>query len=479
MTHHPHHDPLHDPLHCILPPHMLEHIARTGDATQRERALDALATDTTLRSRRIIRSFTTMAPAMPVTTPNKQRRVHDANHGTGLPGTLVRSEGQGPTGDVEVNEAYDGAGATFDMFWSAYSRNSIDNAGMPLVSTAHYSTGYNNAFWNGAQMTYGDGDGVYFNRFTAAIDVIGHEMTHGVTSYQANLEYHDQPGALNESISDVFGSLVKQFSHSPQQTAAGADWLIGQGLFTAKVNGVALRSMKAPGTAYDDPHLGKDPQPAHMSAFVHTTADNGGVHINSGIPNRAFYLLATALGGFAWERAGKIWYVTLCDPRLSSTAQFQDFANLTVANAATLFGAGAQQATIEAWAAVGISSSPKPLKISGQWVLHFDWGVTGRFSQVPLTFNADGTFTGGGNGLWQQKDGTLMLHWNTGPAIYSGSLDGDIGSGAMTTFAGSDGSWYLYRQGNVGLVPPTLEEEAPQHLDATGNPVPVGAGAAG
>src|SRR5919202_3361246 len=149
---------------------------------------------------------------------------------------------------------------------------------MDLIGTVHYDKDHDNASWNGSQMIFGDGDGQYFNRFTLAIDVMGHELTHGVTGNTARLEYHDQPGALNESMSDVFGSLVKQYASSPQQTAQQADWLIGAGLFTTRVNGVALRSMKAPGTAYDDPTLGRDPQPAHMSNYDNTTADNGGVH---------------------------------------------------------------------------------------------------------------------------------------------------------------------------------------------------------
>ena len=137
--------------------------------------------------------------------------------------------------------------------------------------------------WNGSQMLYGDGDNSIFIDFTKGNDVIGHELTHGVTQYEANLTYSQQLGALNESVSDVFGSLLEQYHL--QQTAGDADWLIGQGLLTANVKGIALRSMKAPGTAYDDPVLGKDPQPAHMKDYVNTVSDNGGVHINSGIPN--------------------------------------------------------------------------------------------------------------------------------------------------------------------------------------------------
>src|SRR5262249_39364946 len=153
-----------------------------------------------------------------------------------------------------------------------------------------------------------------FNRFTIDLDIIGHELTHGVTQHEANLDYLGQPGALNESVSDVMGSLIKQ--RQLNQTADQADWLIGAKLLTANVQGVALRSMKAPGTAFDDPVLGKDPQPRHMKNYLRTHADYGGVHINSGIPNHAFYLVATQIGGFAWEKAGRIWYETLRDPRV-------------------------------------------------------------------------------------------------------------------------------------------------------------------
>jgi hypothetical protein len=445
-------------LHCILPPHILERLAQSDDPAHREVALATLSLDASQRTRRLSEQLVQAlsVPAAPSVTPHKQRAIYTANHGTALPGTLVRSEGQGASGDAATDEAYDGLGSTFDLYWNIYQRNSIDNAGMNLVGTVHYSNNYDNAFWNGTQMVFGDGDGQLFNRFTIVVDIMGHELTHGVTAHQANLVYHDQPGALNESISDVFGSLVKQYSHSPQQTAAQADWLIGQGLFTAKVNGVALRSMKAPGTAYDDKVLGKDPQPAHMSNYVTTTSDNGGVHINSGIPNHAFYLAAVAFGGFAWEKAGKIWYATLCDPRLSANAQFQDFANLTADNALRLFDANAQQIIVEAWRQVGINVVVGTQKISGNWTLHFSWGATGTYAQVGLVFNSNGTFTGAGSGKWVQQDGTLLLSFDTGPAKYAGQLDSNVGTGMMSTFAGLDGAWYLTKQGTVGLTGETV-----------------------
>jgi Zn-dependent metalloprotease len=216
---------------------------------------------------------------------------------------------------------------------------------------------YNNAFWNGSQMAYGDGDGSIFVDFSKGNDVIGHELTHGVTGSEVNLHYLNQSGALNESISDVFGSLIKQ-KHL-NQTAEAADWLIGQGLLTSKVNGVALRSMKAPGTAFDDAVLGKDPQPGHMRDYVKTMRDNGGVHINSGIPNRAFYLAAAAIGGHAWDTAGRIWYATVRDRMLRANASFKTFARRTVINAGLLYGAGGtqQKAVAGAWGEVGIKTS--------------------------------------------------------------------------------------------------------------------------
>jgi Zn-dependent metalloprotease len=345
---------------CITPPHMLKEIVKQGTDTQRETALRTITTSEQIRSQR--RTALEMMAFMGARAvkAGKQRIVYDAKNGSKLPGTEVRQEGDDPVSDPAVNEAYDGSGITYDLYFDVYERDSIDGNGLRLDSTVHYQKGYDNAFWNGEQMVYGDGDedlpeeDRLFNRFTIALDVIGHELTHGVTSHEANLVYWDQPGALNESMSDVFGSLVKQYQR--QQTAGDADWIIGKGLFTSHVNGVGIRSMKAPGTAYDDPVLGKDPQPGHMDDYVKTIEDNGGVHINSGIPNHAFYVTAVELGGFAWEKAGKIWYKTLTD-KLSERSSFQEAADLTYKAAGELFGNGSleQNAVKTGWAEVGIA----------------------------------------------------------------------------------------------------------------------------
>lgn len=349
-------------LHCILPPYILSRIAEHGPPEMRAAAMRGLLIDPTIRMVRattagpvlgVLARLRAAAGVVPAPTP--LRTIRDAKGEPQAPGaTIVRREADAPTGDPAADEAYDGLGATFALFWEAYGRNSIDDAGLPLDATVHYDRDYDNAFWDGTQMVFGDGDGQLFNRFTIALDVIGHELTHGVTEKEAGLAYYGQSGALNESISDVFGSLVKQ--HLLGQTAAEADWLIGAGLLTEAVKGEALRSMKAPGTAYDDPVLGKDPQPADMAGFVRTNQDNGGVHINSGIPNRAFYLAASAIGGHAWERAGQIWYDALLDPATRANTDFADFAQITRDVAARRYGAdGAEaKAVADAWATVGV-----------------------------------------------------------------------------------------------------------------------------
>ena len=335
----------------IIPSHIHEHIARNGNERQKELAFRALTLSSRLRGQREF--LTTFAALGTTPTGTKRRTIYDAKNGMALPGKLVRGEGAPKSNDTSANEAYDGSGKTYDFYQAAFQRNSIDDRGMRLDSTVHFRRNFNNAFWNGQQMVYGDGDGQIFQRFTKSIDVIGHELTHGVTQFEAGLVYQDQPGALNEHFSDVFGSLLKQFVKA--QTAKQADWLIGEGIFAPAIRGVALRSMKAPGTAYEDPLIGKDPQPAIMKDFVKTQADAGGVHINSGIPNKAFYEVAIALGGKAWERAGKIWYRTLMD-KIQPNTTFAQCAAMTYEVAGTLYGLNSteQKAVRAAWAVVGI-----------------------------------------------------------------------------------------------------------------------------
>ncbi|HXU95851.1 MAG TPA: M4 family metallopeptidase [Candidatus Nitrosotalea sp.] len=333
---------------CIVPPHLLREIINRGDPGLKKWAINTITLSEQVRMTR-----QTFVETVISVSEQKERRIYDAKNKSALPGVLVRVEGGAPVNDPAADEAYDGAGWTYDLYKNVYRRNSVDDKGLTLDSTVHFSEKYDNAFWNGAQMVYGDGDGKIFNRFTKAIDVIGHELTHGVTQYTAKLEYQDQSGALNEHISDVFGSIVKQYSL--KQNATQADWLIGQGLFTPKIHGVALRSMKAPGTAYDDPLIGKDPQPATMSDYNDTTEDNGGVHINSGIPNHAFYLISADIGGYSWEKSGMIWYKTL--DLLEKNSNFEDMAACTFEAAGNLFGnnSAEQESVRKGWNGVGIT----------------------------------------------------------------------------------------------------------------------------
>jgi Zn-dependent metalloprotease len=279
--------------------------------------------------------------------------VYDAKNGgfNDLPGKLVRGEKDKKSADVAVNEAFSYAGSTYNFYRTIFNRNSLDDHGMTLISSVHLGQRLNNAFWTGEQMCYGDGDGRIFIRFTKSHDVVGHELTHGVISHTCNLVYSNEPGALNEHFADVFGSLVKQWSK--RQTAAKADWLIGPDIMGPDTRAKSLRTFKA-GKAYEgDPLLGTDPQPKHIKNKYTGSADNGGVHINSGIPNHAFYLAAVEIGGRAWERAGQIWYKTML--KLTSTSDFADMVEATVESAATLYGKGSKEekAVAKAWKSVG------------------------------------------------------------------------------------------------------------------------------
>lgn len=377
----------HPPVSCgILPPYLLERLAGADDPAVRDAALESLRVDLSvrgIREERAMRSPRLVGPQdgadepMGIVPPSLRRKqthakavaaggatakpdrtVYDAGHRLTLPGTAKRKEGGRKVADIAVNEAYTGLGATWQLFYRTYRRNSLDDRGLALLASVHYGQKYDNAFWDGQQMVFGDGDGVVFNRFTISVDVIGHELAHGFTQYTSGLVYVAQSGALNESVSDVFGSLVKQ--RLLKQSADEADWLIGEGLFTPKVNGVALRSMKEPGTAYDDPQLGKDPQPGSMDDYQDlphdANNDNGGVHLNSGIPNRAFYLAATAVGGNAWETTGQVWYDTMTNGSLPRDVDFKGFAEATVAAAEKRYGGDSDIATKigEAWTTVKV-----------------------------------------------------------------------------------------------------------------------------
>ncbi|MEO8518858.1 MAG: M4 family metallopeptidase [Dermatophilaceae bacterium] len=341
-------------LSCILPPDLLLKLAGEASEERRPAILRTLELDEAFRRRRMETAGhqVTRQEGAVVTAGGgvPRRSIYDQGNSTAYePGVLVRDEGDAAVADASVNQAYDGFGLTYRLFWDLFHRSSIDDQGMPIRGLVHYGDAYDNAFWDGAgHMFFGDGDGNLLTDTTKGVDVIGHELTHGVTQNEANLVYSGQPGALNESISDVFGSLVKQYHLA--QSVAQADWLIGADIVGPELV-PALRSMRAPGTAnrYDD-------QPSDMNHYVTTSADNGGVHANSGIPNHAFYVTATTVGGNAWEAAGAIWYDALIDPQVRPDCSFSEFAAVTVHHAGSRYGADSAQAHAvrDGWEAVKV-----------------------------------------------------------------------------------------------------------------------------
>ncbi|WP_439658092.1 M4 family metallopeptidase [Lentzea sp. HUAS TT2] len=343
----------------ILPAHLLIELAEAGNVDIRD-TIGTLLASAALRSQRDTLTeavqFLDLHAAQLRGPAGEFKAVHDVQGGDErtLPGVLRRKEGDGQVGDSAVNDAFDNADRTHDFYREVLGRHSVDGNGLKLVSSVHFGRDFDNAFWDGTQMVYGDGSGKVFQPGALARDitVVGHEITHGVVQYTAGLRYRKQSGALNESMADVFGSLVKQ--HALGHTADQADWLIGAGILGTQLQGVALRSMKDPGRAHQ-----LDRQPAHMRSYVdlpddgNPRNDNGGVHINSGIPNKAFHLTATRLGGHAWDRAGKIWYDALAT-KLRVNSNFTDAAAATTASAQALFGGEVATVVRAAWNDVGV-----------------------------------------------------------------------------------------------------------------------------
>lgn len=346
----------------IAPPDLLSRMTLSDNPDRRDAAAKTAAASASMRTRRSLLAGARRTQRLDVRAlvglgpvADSVQTVYDVEHQgrSALPGQRKRGTGDPTDENDDVNAAYDNTQSTYDFYLEVYDRESLDGESMELVSSVHYGVAFDNAFWDGAQMVYGDGSGQLFQvgSLVRALDVVAHELAHGVTDFTAGLVYSKQSGALNEHMSDVFGSLVKQHRH--HQTADQADWLLGNGTLVPEL-GTALRSLKEPGTAFAG-----DRQPAHMDDYADLPDDNdpdndnGGVHINSGIPNHAFYLLATSLGGYAWEKAGRIWYVTLTQ-KLTETSTFNDAAGTTAAVAKELFGPDEANAVADAWREVGL-----------------------------------------------------------------------------------------------------------------------------
>ena len=304
------------------------------------------------------------------------------NETTGTGGTQSRFTGTddvwSATSERAGVDAHWGARWTYDYFKNVHGRNGINgsngpgtttaaaNSGISLVaSRVHFGTQYNNAFWFNNQMSYGDGDGSNFGPLVT-LDIAGHEMTHGVTQFSANLTYANESGALNESMSDVFGAMVESYSRGGVVDAN--TWKIGEQTYTpGNGTGDALRYM-------DNPHLAgnggytSDDDPDHYAERYTGTADSGGVHINSGIGNKAFYLAVAGgthhrsgvtVTGTGASNAARIWYRALTVYMTSGT-NFSGARTATLNAATDLFGSGSApyNSTASAWCAVGVGSCP-------------------------------------------------------------------------------------------------------------------------
>jgi Zn-dependent metalloprotease len=309
-----------------IPPQMTAHIARVkaaengaGNPAQRTAVVSEAIRHTRRQSSLTVEGLTPPQPG------KHERLIYDDQNQWNFDVKDIRNEGDPAVSEENANLAYDALGATLEFYRDVLGRDSIDNSGMNLDANVNYGVTFDNAFWDGSRMVFGNGDNTIFQDFTNDVDVPGHELTHGVTQYTAGLLYSDQPGALNEATSDIFGACVD--ARVKGEDAGQFNWLIGEDVMADDLYGEAIRSMAFPGSAYDNSILGTDPQPASMAGYV----PGGDPHVNSGIINRWFYLMAMDLG---IEPAALIWYATL--QNLWPTAQFADAAHVAADQARIL-----------------------------------------------------------------------------------------------------------------------------------------------
>jgi Zn-dependent metalloprotease len=325
----------------------------------------------------------------------RNRQTYTLNNGTSLPGTLVLSETTGSTSDATLQAAHNYAGTTYDYYLAVHNRNSYDNAGATIKSSVHYSTSYNNAFWNGSQMVYGDGDGSTFGPLSKALDVDAHELTHAVTERSANLVYQNESGALNEATSDIMGAAVESWNDGSVNTDT---WKLGEDIYTPGTAGDALRTMNDPAASGDS-----DYYPTRYTG----TADHGGVHTNSGIANLAFKLMVTggthprgkttnnvtALSTTAttsMNMAAKIWYRALT-VYMNSSTNFAGARTATANAANDLYGAAAQTTVNSAWDAVGVGGPAPTVTLSNGVALTGQGASTGSWKHYKIAVPASQT----------------------------------------------------------------------------------------
>ncbi|KAF9971204.1 hypothetical protein BGZ73_005902 [Actinomortierella ambigua] len=328
--------------HCsIIPPYILEAIIERNLAPREvieiaRKTLDQIAT---IRRSRVSTHRINVRGAATALAPSRgrlRRVIYDSEQTDELRKTLLFDDAHGgypeTLTDSSAKNVHRHFETIFKFYHTVFGRASYDGDGAVIHASVNYDgngpfkPGYMNAHWilgpdpEHSDLAFGDGAPMIMADFTEFLDVAGHEFTHAVVDYTGILPYFFQAGALNESISDVFGSMVKQYSEN-QKVEDVRNWLVAERIWTIPDRAKrSLRDMENPGTAYNNTEGGKDPQPASMDGYIElpVNVDYGGVHYNSGIPNRAFVLAAKAIGGYAWEGAGKIWYEALTDPALSN-----------------------------------------------------------------------------------------------------------------------------------------------------------------
>jgi vibriolysin len=355
----------------------------------------------------------------------RNREVHNLNHGTSLPGPIARTETGPANADAVVNNNFDRLGTTYDTYKVLFNRDSFDNAGAKLISSVHYSNNYVNAFWDGTQMVYGDGDNVNASNLANSLDVTAHELTHAVTERTSNLTYSGQSGGLNEGMSDIFGNVVEWFrdnGNNPNATAllSANNVMVGEDIWTPATPNDALRYM-------NDPK--KDGSSIDFAPDFFSGID---VHYSSGVPNLAFVLLANGgqhprgkttnvVTGIGVVKAAQVFY-------RANTSIFTASTNYAAAKtgceqAAVQLGlSAAEQASVTAaWQAVGVGTvTPPPPPPPGGGVLTNNVPVTGLSAAKGVSTAFTLAVTAGATGLkFQISGGTgdadLYVKFGTAP----------------------------------------------------------------
>ncbi len=379
---------------------------------------------------------------------SRNRKSYTAGNRTTLPGTLLRSEGQTAVSDTVLNAAHDNAGFTYDFYFSKFGRDSYNGTGGTLISSVHYSRNYVNAYWDGTQMVYGDGDGSQSGPLTV-LDVVGHELTHAVTDTSSDLVYANESGALNEAMSDVFGASIEAFRDG---AVSANTWKIGEECWTPATAGDALRYMNDPAIAGD-----YDYYPTRYTG----TSDNGGVHWNSGIANLAFKLMVTggahprgktsnvvpALDANAYTSImkGAAIFYRANTVYLTPGSTFSEARGATAQAATDLYGATAAASVNEAWSAVGVSAPPTWTVLSSVSNVSGTKGSSKNYSHVtPAGATAMRFALSGGTG-----DADMYVKFGSAPTTTSYDC---MSAGATTTEsctinAAKQGTYYVLIKG--------------------------------